>query len=703
MKRLFTLSFIKQRQNTIKTVILTILLVLGLLSFGYFATYDLLLVDQGLQDFAEERSENMFSSFKFEGYKWLEGIDLNPASGSPDSFTIYPIRPISERPLHVKVFLKSSAIPTQPSGSKATLVVRQNGKYKQDFSIPLKDINAQQVALFTTKLFSQNKKYNQPTRFSFSIENLSGSLTRDSQLLLSTHIDISYTRELTISFLIAAISGTLLWITNRKARLLLMIAAFCLITLAVFRGGAFISNDFFLDTSGKASVFKTAFGHYKRFVASGEFYNHVYKRAGHFILPAITLALEPSAVKTPTKYYVNTWPTPRYIVFCAEAVCVILLVGVIYFYLSPIAAFLYPIVHCFFVPFLFDLYNMEDDALLLILSFPLTALILYSFLKDKFTKPVIASYFLIFFLMTLCKITFAFYCILIPLAFAFKHKESWKDLRHLCKAVFLFLAFVFSMFLGNFTNSLIARKGEAQPGYPYQSNNAFEMLWAANGLFGHDTGHPFIKSGRERDRIVAEAAGLPPNRSKRMRHAAIGDELIYKPDLKKALEARPSFFLNNVAIRFWYYGTMFWAYPNRGNYWRLDESRNNSAALGQNQFIEDEAGGKGYQTLVYRSRFAPTWKIAPQIFITSLFNLDGMGIERLLDLMLLIAACVGLSLTKCRPLIFIFLSSYTGKILFNTFIHGKVRYFNFVHPPMIIGICLFFAALYISLRHSKIK
>ncbi len=693
------LRFLKFKKAIFFQVLLAGLFFSTLFFFGYFATYDLLLIDQGLQDFSVERTDGQLKPFMFKGYKWLRGIDLNPAGGTSNSFTLYPVKPICERPLDVKLYICSSNIPPQSSGSQPRVVIKQCSDETREFSFPLSHLNGQESVSFCTQLDEPGIGKLLASQFTFRLEGLDGPLPPDSEVLLSTHINISYVKELTLCFLGLSVSGAFLWMLNRRLRRYMAIAAFCLITLGVFRMGMFISNDFCLETSGQASVFKTSFGHFKRFAATGEFYGHVYKRPAHYVVPAISLALEP--VRIPTKYYVDTWPTPRYITFCMEVICVSLLVAVLYFHLSSLAGILYPFVHCCFVPFLFDFYNMEDDALLLMLSLPLTALLLYSFIKDRFTWRVIASYCLLFFLMTLCKVTFAFYCLSIPFAFYIKDTTKWKDMGHLCKTALLFGALIVTVFLGNLTAKLVAPKGEAQPGYPYHSSNLFDMLWAANGLFDHDTGHPFIKSGRERDRVVGEAAGLPEDQRKRMRHAAIGDALVYKPDLKNALQTRPTFYLNNAGIRFWYYASNFWGYPDRGNYWRLDEERSNSAALGQNVFNEEEGGGRSYKTLVYRSRFEPTWKIMPQIFVTSLFNLDGTGNDRLLDLLLLTAACVGLILTKNRSLVFIFLSSYGFKVIFNTFIHGKVRYFNFVHPAMIVGICLFLAAVYVSLARSK--
>ena len=368
----------------------------------------------------------------------------------------------------------------------------------------------------------------------------------------------------------------------------------------------------FLTHSGEAAVFKTSFGHWKMFAKSFEWFPHVYKMPGHFLVPALTTMIEPFAGAIPTHTYVETFPLSRYLWFLLECAGVLTLTLSVFRYLSPRAAIIFPFVYATFPPILFDIYNMEDDALLIIGMLFLTALLLRMSTRLNLQwKDMLLCSGIMFFMLS-SKITGVFLILTIP--FGLLVARWFLQRRAAIRHSFILLALLLAALVGSKFAAAIARPPvrEAQPGFAYQNTNLWDMMWAANGLWDPDTAHPFIKSGKARDQIVAahaaKAAGksveelLPDQR--RMRHSKIGDELVYKPDLFNAWHERPAFFLNQSAIRFWKGTTNFYSHSGQNS---------------MRQAVRLDLGG--HKDLARRSRFDDTWKIAPQINLTSLIQL----------------------------------------------------------------------------------
>ena len=500
----------------------------------------------------------------------------------------------------------------------------------------------------------------------------------------------------------------------------LWVLCIAFLTLLFFRAGTFISNDFFLDTSGNATVFKTSFGHLRHWFSAGEWYPHVYKPAGSFILPMIMILVEPFSSLTPTNYYIETYPLPRYIWFLAETTGALVLVYALYKYLSPRAAVVFPLIYVTFPPILFDVYNMEDDALLILGMLFLTALLIRMSANSRLILRDLLLCSGVMFFMLFAKITVAFLVVIIPLAIFIARRVNC---RSSCSGVYkmplVLLLLLFATFgIGKTLNAMIRPSiREAQPGFVYQNHNVWEMLWAAAGQYDRNSAHTFVVGGGGRGpfrdiEIAKRAANLNstsvellfPQGIKRMRHSKLGDELVYKPDLESVWNERPTHFLNQTFIRTWVDGGVhFYSYPGRGKYWTLSGEENdvkslsveitgNGGELINANYTKDGIGQRKINTLILRSRFDEVWKIAPLIYVTSLFNLNQVG-DRSLDVILALVAILGIICIQRLDLGIIFLTCVLVKISFNAFVHAMVRYFDWVHVPMLVGLSVILSVL----------
>ena len=681
---------------------------LSLLCFavaGYYMMYHLFFQGIGLEKLALDRYETPTVAMEYEGVQWFRSRRI--ATENSIEIITYSIPELDREsnPPVLELFVQLENFDeTEPDPSKqvATLIIEQQPDPDTTIveEFPLYQVRQQRFATnwitFTPKRGSEIV----PNTFRGKIEIADDSSVKS--ILLGTRIHANLHRFACPWYL----AGLLLFVTWATAgyhwtkRIFwLMLGTF--VVLLAFRAGAFVSNDFFLDSSGKASVFKTSFGHMKRFVGAGEWYAHVYKQVGHFLVPAISILIEPFSVSTPTTYYVETFPLPRFIWFILEAGGVMTLTLSICRYLSPKVALIFPFVYVTFPPILFDIYNMEDDALLIIGMLFLTALLIKMAAQKKLQWKDIFLCAGIMLCMLSSKTTIVFLVVTIPFGLlAARWFNSRRDALRRTSSLFGLLIIAFMV-----SKAMTALAGpelrEAQPGYEYQDNNLYDMLWAANGLYDRDSAHPFIKKGTTRDYVVAQHIAdaadttvdeLFPNGTKdykRLRHSKIGDELVFKPDLVATWKERPTFFINNQVIRLWKHGLLFYGYPDRGRYWRLDlDEGSEKLDIGQEEelkFSDDNIGRLGARTLIQRSRFDETWKIAAQIYTVSLFNLDRID-DRVANLVLTLLAILGIALMRRLDLGIIFLSCVSAKIIFNTIIHGKVRYFDWVHVPMLVGL-----------------
>ena len=681
---------------------------------GYYMMYHFFFQGIGIDKLAADRHEAPIVEMKYDGVQYFRARRVTP--DEPLDLTVYSIPEFNAEKgsPQLELFIElelSEGTEFNADQEVATLVIEQEPRPGEvhTSTVPLRNVHQQRI---TTDWLTYTPGYGDtkstkvvPNAFRAQID-----LTDTSQvesILIGTKIHANLLGY-AWPWLLAGILLFALWASAGKRwstrSLWLLIGAFAV--LLFFRVGTFISNDFFLDTSGKAAVFKTSFGHWKRFAASLEWYPHVYKMPGHFLVPFLTTLIEPFSVATPTSTYVYNYPLPRYLWFLLECAGFLTLTLAVFRYLSPRAAIIFPFVYATFPPILFDIYNMEDDALLIIGMLFLTALLLrMSTRLDLQWKDMLLCSGIMFF-MLVSKITGVFLILAIP--FGLLAARWFLHRRPAIQRAFMLFALLVAALIGSKITATILRPParEAQPGFAYQDTNLWDMMWAANGLWDPDTAHPFVKSGRLRDQTVvehaAEAAGktveeLFPDQIKRMRHSKIGDELVYKPDLINAWQERPSFFFNQAAIRFWNGTTNFYGYGDRGRYWRLDLDGSHSRILDSRDGGEEiqahktgDLGQQGYKTLVLRSRFDDTWKIAPQIYLTSLFNFDRPE-HRLINLALLALAMLGIVCMRRLDLAIIFFTCILAKATFNTFIHIPTRYFDWVHVPMLLGLALMLA------------
>ena len=693
--------------------------------------YQLFFFGIGLDKLATDRYEVESIAMKYEGVQWFRSRRITPESPLELTTHSIPELNLDRRPPGLELFIQLEGVDENnldPSEQCATLIIEQHPTTKQNIvsEFPLQQVRQQRlhtkwltstptprfVSLSNLKSgFKGSKQV--PNVFRVSLKIPEGSPVQS--ILLGTKIHANL-HSLAWPWFIGGCILFFAWISagHRWKSKPLWMLCFTILTLLFFRAGAFISNDFFLDTSGNATVFKTSFGHLRHWLAAGEWYPHVYKPAGSFILPTIMMIVEPFSVLTPTNYYVETYPLPRYVWFLAETAGVLVLVRSLYKYMSPKVAVVFPLIYVTFPPILFDVYNMEDDALLILGMLFLTALLIRMSANSKLILRDLLLCSGVMFFMLFAKITVAFLVVIIPLAIFIARRVNCRSSSSsgVYKTPLVLLLLLFATFgIGKTLNAMIRPSiREAQPGFVYQNHNVWEMLWAAAGQYDRNSAHTFNAGdggrGPSRDNEITKRVAnqnsttveqLFPQGVKRMRHSKLGDELLYKPGLATVWNERPTYFLNYPFIRNWEEGsTLFYGYPGRGKYWNLTTTEHDRKSLSvvvtdnggeviQANYTKDGIGQRQIDTLILRSRFDEVWKIGPLIYITSLFNLDQPQ-HRLANIVLSIIAVLGIVCIGRLDLGIIFLSCVLAKIFFNTFIHAMIRYFDWVHVPMLVGL-----------------
>jgi len=463
-----------------------------------------------------------------------------------------------------------------------------------------------------------------------------------------------------------------------------------LVLLSGCRAGAFVSNEFFpQSTHGTASPFKTAIGHAKHFVKAGEWYPHMEKRLGTKLVPMLTLLADPVAKVTPSRAYPDLYPTPRYVVFVLEAIALSLLVVACWRYLSPGVAAAFPPVYAAFFPFLVDLYRIEDDSLFILYTLPLTALVLKVSSQRRILPLDYAGFALVMFLFAITKGQGAYLVVLLPVAIFVERlvrTRRWRQPEPALLAAALLAGVAAAAALQWAAGP---RDPEAQPGFPYASSKLWEAMFARPARFLETEDVPFLEKGKDRDRLVAERAGLPPDEARRMRHSELATEEIYRPTVISTLRHRPDIHASAAVIRMLDWSLLFYGHhPAIGEEWVLHEAgpgRELSRPLGERLL-----------SAIRRNR---ALEVLPLVAVTDLFDLSDPG-ERLLDGLLLLAAIWGVVRIRRLDFAVVAFGMLAVRVVFLTLVHENLRYFNHTRVPLLVGLAVTLVAVLLGLART---
>ena len=677
MKGIITQTFHLLKKNRLlkKTpgfLLITASVVFFIIS-GYFITYQLFFTGTGIDELDTKKADKQCRVFRYNNVRYFKGICLNRENSqnafTTERFEIYPPAILDNKKTELELFIRletDGRFKKDPAKEAGRLLITETtGENTVTNEIALYGTLLQRHSIPVT---TQSRVKNSITiRFMPANPNISG-------VLIGTAIHTHFFREIILWGSLALLT-LLLWILlNKKmksTRLYLIILT--VLVLAYFRSGAFISNEFFLKTTGQAATAKTSFGHAMHYFKKGAWKDTMYKPVGTKIIPFLVLLAEPEAVKNPGSTYITTYPTPRYIWFLFECLGLCFLVSCIYRYLSRTAGVLFPLVYVCFFPFLIDIYNMEGDAYSIIYMMILTGLLLKWTCRKKLEAADYISLFVATFLMLVTKISSAFLVVFVPAGFALGKLPECARTPSKIKPLFLLFCMILALFSASAVKKSVNTPREAQPGIKYYRSNIWSMLWAAQGISRKANAFPFTVSGRTRDKIIGKAAGLPPEKWKRLRHTRLGNELIFKPQLVQAIKETPGLFYANAIYRFIQYGPVF-SWYKKMDYWK--KRKNIQKSIAMDTF----------------------WKIAPLVVVNNLFDFPpDTPLARFINLLLIAAALCGILFIRKIELIVIFFGSFFVKLSFNTFVHGMVRYFNFTHVPLLIGLTIFIIFFYKAL------
>ena len=345
---------------------------------GYYITYQLFFLGTGLEDLAIKKDGRQYHTFKYNNVHYFKGLSLHKEedenSFSTEVIEIYPPSVMDKNKKFIEFFIRIESLTKEtenPDENAGTLVItEQAGRISKTSKIVLKKKILQRHTIpWETYSYLKNS-----TTVTFIQEKDNKSI---NNILFATEIHLSFFRNIAIWGLLA-FSLLVLWVLLtkriRSKRLYLIIVT--IIILYYFRSGAFISNEYFPKTAGRAATAKTAFGHAKYYYVNGCWKPNLYKPIGTKLIPFFILFLEPEATKTETKNYMETYPAPRYTWFIFECIALCFLIAAMYKYLSRMSALLFPAIYISFFPFLIDIYNMEGDAYSIVYMMFLTGLLL---------------------------------------------------------------------------------------------------------------------------------------------------------------------------------------------------------------------------------------------------------------------------------------------------------------------------------------
>ncbi len=439
--------------------------------------------------------------------------------------------------------------------------------------------------------------------------------------------------------------------------------------------GAFISQEFFSEresrvTSGMSRQLNYLLKH-------GSFSEINYRNVGATIIPMGVCLIEGGshALK---KSFQDVYPTSRYLMFVLFSMSILFLGSSLRCLNGRMVGFLFILLAVTFFPFIADLYNPDADAMLLFL-FPLfLAFLLRARYGIGAFWPNITGVLVVFFVIGLTKITAVFLILAAPLLFLFPVHRI--DLKRIIVIVCFGLALLSVFVAGKNTSDALQHdnRNVGIEGVPFQDTVAWHMVWAAYGVYDHHSAHWFTKSGRLRNQRVAEATGLP--NMTYIRHSQLATEKLYKPAVLRALEERPGYFYSTAFLRLYNHGAKFYRYTYGEDKevwtrWLKDGFTESEVISGEEVF--------GLHPERQSIRYDDAWKISPLIFLAKATQGD---ITRLVDIILLFAALLGLLLTRHRGLAVFLVLCWLAQIFFSSGIHGINRYYMFCSVALLIGL-----------------
>ena len=657
-----------------------VLCALFLLIAGYFLTYQLFFVSLPLEDYARKMDGGASETFRYDGVVYFDGRRLQPN----EEFILHygSVRVLDAADdKGIELFIRMDALPEGVDAARSVGTLHIENRVRDSVvnavAVPLSATLQQRHTIpWVTEAGKRNETSItfQPADDGVAVPHIS----------LSTNIvGVTYWPAIVVFALLGYGMMFLLTLAQRFRNLLLLAAiALAFGVMLPLHSGAFTSNEFFDETED--SILST-YGDAHLFFNEGEWKAEQYRSTGYMFVPAMTFLIEGLDAAKDRHFMLSTLPTPRYVMFAWFACALPLLIAAIWTYINKSVATIFGVLAASFFPFIVDLYNICDDAYgIPLFTIFLAAFITYAYNGRRGIGPIVVMV-VTFFVMMTAKVTAAYLLLLVPFGLWLQAARETKKLVQVRPAILLLL--MIPAFLGG---RHIAGIGEryVKPGYPWASSTVPEILWAANGLYDEHSAFWFAKRGTTRTERIVEQTGLP--NTAMIRHSAAADELVYKPQLVAAVQERPGYFYSTAVLRSYKHGLGFFKYRYGGSErWERFEKDGRGKKVtisGQEVYVL-----KHERQLIRKGKM---WKISLLVFWSKFIQYQ---LPLAIDVLLLAMAVVGVFLLRRWDMGVLLLGCFGAKIVFNNFVHALVRYMDFNHIGLLLGLAVTLYCLWMAM------
>lgn len=678
-----------------------------LLTAAYFATYQLFFQSLPLENYAKKVEGGTAEPYNYEGVVYFFGRKL--AAGESITMEYGSVRVLdSADGKGVELYVRIDVLPQGASPDEVIGTLHVESYVRDEI------VDSADVPLYAQKLqrhfapwkTEAGKRNSYVIRYT-PAENSAIENTSPPHPVVATNIvGVHYWGRIMFFTLLGGACVFMLTFAQRFRNLqLLGVIAISLTVMCVLHSGAFISNEFVEETED--SILST-YGDAWTWFGEGTWNPAQYRSTGYMLIPAATFVIEGLDASKDRHFMLSTLPTPRFLMFAWFAVSLPLLITAIYKHIHRTVSVIFGILAALFFPFIIDLYNICDDAYAIpLFTVFMAAFITYAYDKSaarreaaqagekktrKIWGPVIVMV-VVFFIMMTAKVTAAYLLILAPLGLWVQATRERKKLFsiHLGPAMLFIL-----MFAAMFAGRTIAGVGEryVRPGYPWASGTLPEIIWAANGLYDEHSAFWFTKRGSTRTERIVEQTGLPDTMM--IRHSQAANDLVYKPQVINAVKERPGYFYSTAMFRAYADGLGFWRYryggSQRWDKWMKDGRGKQVEISGEKVYVL-----KHERQLI---RYGKMWKVSALVLWAKLIQ-DQLSMG--MDIVLLGWAVLGIFLIRRWDMGILLLGCFAAKMVFNNFIHALVRYMDFNHVGLLIGLAVAMYCLWLGLKLSANK
>lgn len=668
-----------------------------LITAAYFLTYQFFFLSLPLEDYAKKVEGGAAEPFRYDGVVYFHGTRL--ASGEEVVMEYGSVRVLDAADSKgIELFVRMDELPADMPADAIVGTLHMESRVR-DTVVASADVSLRAEKL-QRHIVPWKTEAGKRNSFVIHFEATGESASSPSVVLSTNIVQVRYWPMIVTLTLLGLAAVFMLTFAQRFSnwRLLSIIAISTAVMIAL-HSGAFISNEFVEETED--SILST-YGDAWQWFGEGTWNPAQYRSTGYMLIPAVTFVIEGIDASKDRHFMLSTLPTPRFLMFAWFALSLPLLITAIYKNIHRAVAFIFSILATSFFPFIIDLYNICDDAY----AIPLFTVFLAAFITFAYSKtgarraaaasgtkvrkiwaPVIIMA-VVFLVMMTAKVTAAYLLILAPLGLWMQATRENKKLLQIQFAPAALLVLMIGAFVAGRSFSGVGER-YVRPGYPWAESTLPEIIWAANGLYDEHSAFWFTKRGSTRTERIVEQTGLP--NTAMIRHAQAATELVYRPQVINAVNERPGFFWSTAVIRAYSDGLGFFRYryggSDRWGKWTKDGRGKQVEISGERVFVL-----KHERQLI---RYGKMWKVSLLALWAKLIQ-DKLSMG--MDLVLMAWAVMGIFLLRRWDMGILLLGCFAAKMVFNNFIHALVRYMDFNHIGLLIGLAVAMYCLWVGMK-----